>query len=511
MSTSRAGARTAGTRRAPVATTSTRFVAWLVDLALVAGLFSGLWLFGLIRISGCDGFDTETNSFPAGCPFESTREVDGEIVYVLDSGRELPADHPTIEPPLLGIRVVDPPGAGAYFITLVYVLVVFVLGQGLAGLTPGKWLAGTRLADESGAPVGVARAGVRWLVPDGAIALVGLVVALVDGPWALRLLAADGVLRLGTSLGGLLSGTGRGLGDRVARTVVTTASAFELGADEGAEDSARAPAAAPAPAASTGAAWATSAWQPAPAGPPTAEQPAVPGPTSAPAGPVTGPPAASPSADEHAPWAMPPRWPEHVDQAPAPSEAAAAAEGGEAPARRFPWIAEPGAAEATDEGWVAPTMEPPVEEPISPPGDEGPVPPADELVGAPAPGHHAAEPAVDAIAPPPRDPNLPDVAPSAMPPADEAPGEPTPPAVRATPPAQAASVDEGVAPSAAPAAAPSAEVATGATGGERQEWPAGQPVWDPARGTYIFWDPSKGEWLQFDYASGAWGPISRAS
>ena len=42
------------------------------------------------------------------------------------------------------------------------------------------------------------------------------------------------------------------------------------------------------------------------------------------------------------------------------------------------------------------------------------------------------------------------------------------------------------------------------------EWPAGQPVWDPAREAYIYWDPAKNEWLQFDYATGDWGPISRA-
>ncbi|MPY93531.1 MAG: hypothetical protein GEV08_10855, partial [Acidimicrobiia bacterium] len=275
MSSSRAATRTGESVSPPAATIGARFVAWLVDIAIVAALFSGLWLFGLIRISGCEGFDTGTNAFPPGCPFESTREVDGEIVYVLDSGRELPADHPTIEPPLLGIRVVDPPGTSAYLITLLYSLAVFVVAQGVAGLTPGKWLAGIRLAGEDGEPLGVPRAGARWLVPDGAIGLVGLLVALAGGPWLLRLLAADGVLRLANALAGLLSGTGKGPGDRMAGSTVTTAAGLVLGTDEDQEDG-KGGADTAQGGDRVGASWSNTGWNPAPAGPPTVEQPVVP-------------------------------------------------------------------------------------------------------------------------------------------------------------------------------------------------------------------------------------------
>src|SRR6476469_1478531 len=128
------------------ASTGRRVVAWLIDIVIVAALVGVVYLVGLIKINGCDTWDPATQQFGGSCPFESTREVtraDGsvDLVYVLDSGRELPADHPTVKTVLLGTRIVDPPSAGTYLIGLGYVLVVYVLVQGALGWTPGKLLA----------------------------------------------------------------------------------------------------------------------------------------------------------------------------------------------------------------------------------------------------------------------------------------------------------------------------------------------------------------------------------
>jgi uncharacterized RDD family membrane protein YckC len=201
-----------------------RVVAWLIDIVIVAALVGVVYLVGLIRINGCDTWDAATQQFGGSCPFESTKEVaraDGsiDIVYVLDSGRELPADHPTVKTVLLGTRIVDPPSDTAYLVGLGYVLVVFVLLQGATGRTPGKLLTGVRLVRRDGRSAGVGPALTRWLVVDGLVGLVGVVAGLLDGPPFLRLLAVDGALGL---LGGVVAlvGGGRGLGDRVAGTVV---------------------------------------------------------------------------------------------------------------------------------------------------------------------------------------------------------------------------------------------------------------------------------------------------
>ena len=99
------------------ASTGRRVVAWLIDIVIVAALVGVVYLLGLIKINGCDTWDQSTQQFGGSCPFESTREVtrsDGsvDVVYVLDSGRELPADHPTVKTALLGTRIVDPPEPG---------------------------------------------------------------------------------------------------------------------------------------------------------------------------------------------------------------------------------------------------------------------------------------------------------------------------------------------------------------------------------------------------------------
>ncbi|MPY96230.1 MAG: hypothetical protein GEV08_25150 [Acidimicrobiia bacterium] len=214
---------------------------------------------------------------------------------------------------------------------------------------------------------------------------------------------------------------------------------------------------------------------------------------------------------------MPAHWPETAGAPPAapdtaPVEAGPGPEPGAPgeptePGLRFPWMPEPGAEpeEPRDEGWNPPTMDPLVEDAEAATSEE--VPPPDEIVGTPVP---EPSPVTDAPGTQPEGPALPAVAPSAMPPADSP-------------------LAEGPAAEAAPTAAqaaptgPSTTAGTGAPGpedagpgagagqqGDRADWPAGQPVWDPARAAYIYWDPAKDEWLQFDYRTGAWGPISRA-
>jgi uncharacterized RDD family membrane protein YckC len=209
---------------APSSLVARRVVAWLIDLAIVAALVGLVYLLGLIRINGCDSWNEATQTFGGSCPFEQVKEVqrsDGrtDLVYVLDSGREISQDHPTVKTVLLGTRVVDPPRDATYLVGLAYVLVMFVGVQGLTGWTPGKALTGLRLVRADGQPAGIGAAFTRWFVVDGAIGLIGVVIALVGGPWPLRLLAADAAVGL---LGGAaaLGTDGRRPGDQLAGTRV---------------------------------------------------------------------------------------------------------------------------------------------------------------------------------------------------------------------------------------------------------------------------------------------------
>ena len=76
-------------------------------------------------------------------------------------------DHPTFETALLGIRVVDPPGTGAYLVALLYVVVVFVVAQGLTGCD-ARQVAGRhpprrrRRGAARHPPAFLALAGARW-------------------------------------------------------------------------------------------------------------------------------------------------------------------------------------------------------------------------------------------------------------------------------------------------------------------------------------------------------------
>ena len=146
---------------------------------------------------------------------------------MLDSGRELPADHPTVKTVLLGTRIVDPPSPATYLVGLGYVLVVYVVVQGGLGWTPGKLLAGVRLARDDGRRAGVPGAFVRWLVIDGVIGLFGVLMGLIDGWWPLRLLAADAAVLLVGGVVALVAG-GRQPGDRLAGTLVVDEAALAL-------------------------------------------------------------------------------------------------------------------------------------------------------------------------------------------------------------------------------------------------------------------------------------------
>lgn len=178
-----------------------RLLGWLIDVAIVAVLVAAVYVFGLIRIGGCEPYDEVKQQFPASCAFSRFTEVtndDGktDIVYVLDDGRLLPAKHPI----LFGDRIVDPPGPSTYLAGLGYVLVMWVLVQGITGWTPGRLLTRTRLVGEDRRPLGPPRALGRWLVVDGGIGLVGIAAGLLGWAWPIRLLAANAALGV---LGGL--------------------------------------------------------------------------------------------------------------------------------------------------------------------------------------------------------------------------------------------------------------------------------------------------------------------
>ncbi|MEZ5266428.1 MAG: RDD family protein [Acidimicrobiales bacterium] len=182
-----------------------RIIARLVDVVPVAVLFAGLW------ISGSDVLSTKPDACdPAPAPncnvAAQTDRVDdaGNIIieYTMLDDRVIDSGHATYQV-LDTVYIADPPRPSTYLVTLIYVLVVFVVLQGVTGWTPGKLVAGLRLADDERRAPGIVRSFVRWALPDGALGIVGVVMAVIGGPWPLRLLsvfAALGLLRFIGSL-----------------------------------------------------------------------------------------------------------------------------------------------------------------------------------------------------------------------------------------------------------------------------------------------------------------------
>ncbi len=207
-----------------------RAAAWLIDVLIVGLLFVIPFAASLPRIEGCT-WDAEALTFPDECVFKTSRMVerdDGttEQVYVFDDGQEISASTPTLQTAIFGEFIISSsPGPAAYLIPFFYILAVWIGVQGLLGFTPGKSVMGLRLANEEGRAAGLVPAFIRWLVIDGGIGLLGLLVALVNGPTFVRFLAANGALGL---IGGIyaLVTAGRRTGDHAAHTLVIDETLF---------------------------------------------------------------------------------------------------------------------------------------------------------------------------------------------------------------------------------------------------------------------------------------------
>ncbi|MCC6436940.1 MAG: RDD family protein, partial [Acidimicrobiales bacterium] len=183
-----------------------RIIARLIDLVPVAVLFAGLW------ISGSDVLSTKPDACdPAPAPncnvAAQTDRVDdaGNVIieYTMLDDRVIDSGHATYQV-FDTVYIADPPEAPTYLVSLIYVIVVFVVLQGVTGWTPGKLIAGIRLADRARRSPGIARAFVRWALPDGAIGIVGVVLGVAGGPWPLRVLSVFAALGLIRFLGTIL-------------------------------------------------------------------------------------------------------------------------------------------------------------------------------------------------------------------------------------------------------------------------------------------------------------------
>lgn len=183
-----------------------RLLARFVDLVPVVVLFLGLYgTGGDVLMTNPDACD------PAPAPncnvaSQSDRVGDdGQVIveFTLLDGRVIDADHRTYQ--LFDtVYIADPPEASSYLVTLLYALGALVVVQGVWGWTPGKLLVGLRLADGARRSAGLSRALLRWALPDGLLGVIGIIAAVVEAPWPLRLLAAFAVLGLFRGLGELL-------------------------------------------------------------------------------------------------------------------------------------------------------------------------------------------------------------------------------------------------------------------------------------------------------------------
>ncbi len=134
------------------------------------------------------------------------------IEYRMIDGRVIDLEHGTYQV-LDTVYIADPPEISTYLVTLAYALMALVLLPGLVGWSPGKLIAGLRLADQSGRPASLRRTLMRWGLPDGLLGLVGVAAAATGAPWPLRLLVIlipTGVGRAGLEAQTLLSGSAGG-------------------------------------------------------------------------------------------------------------------------------------------------------------------------------------------------------------------------------------------------------------------------------------------------------------
>jgi hypothetical protein len=174
-----------------------RVIARLLDLLPIALLFVVTYLPSLDQLGATDGCPTVPAPDCNIIDIQTGTDANGEPapVYIMENGRELAADHQTID---LGgtTYIADPPPTASYLLPLAYVLVVFVVLQGMVGWTPGKLVTGLRLAQEDGRAAGTTKAFLRWAVPDGLIGVVGVIFGLAGGPWPLAALSLFAALPL---------------------------------------------------------------------------------------------------------------------------------------------------------------------------------------------------------------------------------------------------------------------------------------------------------------------------
>jgi uncharacterized RDD family membrane protein YckC len=147
--------------RDPTAVIGRRIAAWLVDAVIVFAIAGTMYASSAVRYENEIGVDDP-------CTALEQRGIDtGSCVYVGDEVYVTSAGD----------------AAAATAVTWGYAAAVFVVLQGLAGVTPGKLVTGLRVVDEAGRRPGLGKAAVRtvlWVV-DGApwiFPLVGFITGL---------------------------------------------------------------------------------------------------------------------------------------------------------------------------------------------------------------------------------------------------------------------------------------------------------------------------------------------
>ena len=170
--------------RAAPAPAALRLAARILDVLPALLLFGVIYVTSLDRLGDVDGCEQLPSDRCEIVAVERTRDDVGaeQLVYVLESGRVVPADQDTIS--IAGSTLlVDPPSAAAYVPSFVYALLAFGLLPGRTGWTPGRFLLRLRIVGPDGHPLGWASTLRTWALPDGAIALTALVALRAGAPW----------------------------------------------------------------------------------------------------------------------------------------------------------------------------------------------------------------------------------------------------------------------------------------------------------------------------------------
>lgn len=455
----------------PTAVLGRRIVAWLVDTLLFSLL---MLLFSILGPFGSYAPIPEEMTGERAC--EIIRDQEGvNTCFPLDEG--MLGAFPSQDRAYYVSDIVTVLGMLA---AVAWFVLIYVVWQGSAGATPGKWLLKVRVMDENGLPPGLGRSTVRSLlwVADAApyiFPLVGLVT-------------------------GLMSTGHRRVGDMAAGTYV-------VGLDH-----VGVPVQIPGDAPSQPALHYESPVQGMPAagagpGPGPAGYPAPVPPASPPPGAPPGPAPSQPTA----PLGPAPVQPSAFVPAPSPADAPGPSPAPE-PTSLPPF--DPAADAPTPAGSASPPSSTEHERP-------DPSSPFSSLSSWPERTGHETDPPVEAGEPSQPASGEPGV--SEQPESSEAsaqpiiPVEPTRPPIATGPPQAGIPGQESS--QAQPQTQPQPEGQTQqpqpgtAAGGEGEPEPSTeaeplyQPQWDAARGAYIQWDPDRGSWLQWDDTAQQWHRI----